>query len=162
MFKLTTLPSIVRSNESRHDLREWLAQSDWFAVAVFALPLFLYWLTLAPTIYNLDSAEFTTAVATNGLIRATGYPLYLLLGKIWMWLPLSSDMGYRLNLFSAFLSALTLLQGEYILRRLKVGPWLRLGALGLLATAPYFWAMSLIAEVYTMHPLPYAWRFPSF
>ncbi len=151
MFKLTTLPSIVRSNESRHDLREWLAQSDWFAVAMFTLPLFLYWLTLAPTIYNLDSAEFTTAVATNGLIRATGYPLYLLLGKIWMWLPLSSDMGYRLNLFSAVLSALTLLQGEYILRRLKVGPWLRLGALGLLATAPYFWAMSLIAEVYTLH-----------
>ena len=151
MFKLTTLPSIVRSEASRTGLREWVAQLDWVAVGMFALPLFLYWLTLAPTIYNLDSAEFTTAVATNGIIRATGYPLYLLVGKIWLWLPLSSDMGYRLNFFSAFLSALTLLQGEYILRRLKVGPWLRLGALGMLATAPYFWAMSLIAEVYTLH-----------
>ena len=82
MFKLTTLPSIVRSEASRTGLREWVAQLDWVAVGMFALPLFLYWLTLAPTIYNLDSAEFTTAVATNGIIRATGYPLYLLVGKI--------------------------------------------------------------------------------
>jgi hypothetical protein len=151
MFKMTPLPSFVRSVESNSAWWLRLARLDWQATAVFVLPFLLYWLTLAPTIYNLDSAEFTTAVATNGIIRATGYPLYLLLGKVWAWLPLSSDIGYRLNLFSAFLSALTLLQGEYILRRLQVGAWLRFGALGLLATAPYFWAMSLIAEVYTLH-----------
>ena len=151
MFKFTALPSFARLDQGNSDAQQWVARLDWAAVAVFVLPLLLYWLTLAPTIYNLDSAEFTTAVATNGLIRATGYPLYLLLGKIWSWLPLSSDMGYRLNLFSAFLSALTLLQVEHILRRLEVGSWLRLGAVGLLATAPYFWAMSLIAEVYTLH-----------
>ena len=151
MFRLTTFPSFVRLDTSRSRLRAWLEQLDWFALATFALPLLLYWRTLAPTIYNLDSAEFTTAVATNGIIRATGYPLYLVVGKLWSWLPLGGDMGYRMNLFSAFLGALTLLQGEYILRRLQVEPWLRLGALGLLATAPYFWAMSLIAEVYTLH-----------
>ena len=151
MFKLTALPSFDRSKKATSDLQQWVTQRDWVSVVVFALPLLLYWLTLAPTIYNLDSAEFTTAVATNGIIRATGYPLFLLLGKLWSWLPLSSDMGYRMNFFSAFLSALTLLQVEFILRRLQVNPWLRLGALGLLATAPYFWAMSLIAEVYTLH-----------
>lgn len=152
MFRLTTLPLFTTgSDEIRSALREWLTRWDWLAVATFFLPLLLYWLTLAPTIYNLDSAELTTAVASNGIIRATGYPLYLLLGKAWSWLPFSSDMGYRMNFFSAFLGALTLLQGEYILRRLQVAPWLRLGALGLLATAPYFWAMSLIAEVYTLH-----------
>jgi hypothetical protein len=37
------------------------------------------------------------------------------------------------------------------LARLKVNVWARAGALGLLATAPYFWALSLIAEVYTLH-----------
>ena len=151
MFKFTALPSFTRLEPEDSVLQHWITRLDWVSLAVFALPLLLYWLTLAPTIYNLDSAEFTTAVATNGLIRATGYPLYLLLGKLWVWLPLSSDMAYRLNFFSAFLSALTVLQAEHILRRLKVGPWLRLGALGLLATAPYFWAMSLIAEVYSLH-----------
>ena len=125
-------------------------QVDVASLAAFSLPLLLYALTLAPTIYNLDSAELTTAVATDGIMRATGYPLYLVLGKIWSWLPVG-DMGYRMNLFSAVCGATTILLLERILRRLKVGPWARLGALGLLATAPYFWALSLIAEVYTLH-----------
>ncbi len=130
--------------------RSWLRGVDWTAVAAFALPFLLYLRTLAPTIYNLDSAELTTAVATNGLIRATGYPLYLAVGKVWSFLPVG-DMGYRMNLFSAFCGALTILLTDQILRRLRVGAWARLGALGLLATAPYFWALSLIAEVYTLH-----------
>lgn len=127
-----------------------LRKLDWTAVAAFGLPFLLYWLTLAPTIYNLDSAELTTAVASNGIIRATGYPLYLVVGKIWSVLPVG-DMGYRMNLFSAFWGALTVLLADRILRRLAVGGWARLGALGLLATAPFFWALSLIAEVYTLH-----------
>lgn len=138
--------------------REWrrgawrplLARGDWWSPATFFLPLLLYLLTLAPTVYNLDSAELTTAVATDGVIRATGYPLYLLLGKLFAWLPLG-DVGYRLNLFSAVCGAATLFLADRILQRLEVGRWARLGALGLLATAPYFWAMSLIAEVYTLH-----------
>lgn len=122
----------------------------WKTLVPFILPFVLYLLTLAPTIYNLDSAELTTAVATNGIVRATGYPLYLLLGKLFAWLPIG-DMGYRLNLFSAVCGALTILLADRILQRLAVGGWVRLGTLGLLATAPYFWAMSLVAEVYTLH-----------
>jgi hypothetical protein len=106
--------------------------------------------TLAPTIYNLDSAEFTTAAATGGIVRATGYPLYLMLGRVWSWIPIG-DVGYRMNLFSAFNGALTIALAERILRRLNVGPWATWGALGLLATAPMFWALSLVAEVYTLH-----------
>ena len=122
----------------------------WPTLAVFGLPLILYLLTLAPTVYNLDSAELTTAAATGGITRATGYPLYLILGKIWSWLPLG-DVGYRMNLFSAVGGATTILLAERILRRLHVDPWARFGALGLLASAYYFWALSLIAEVYTLH-----------
>ena len=114
------------------------------------LPFVLYIVTLAPTIYNLDSAEFTTAVSTGGIVRATGYPLYLTLGKLWTFLPIG-DMAYRLNLFSAFCGAGTIFLLEHILRRFNVGLWARLGALGLLVVAPFFWAMSLIAEVYTLH-----------
>jgi hypothetical protein len=124
--------------------------SDLWGLSPFFIPLLIYLLTLAPTIYNLDSAELTTAVATNGIIRATGYPLYLLLGKLFFWLPIG-DVGYRLNLFSAVCGALTVFLADRILRQLEIGGWARLGALGLLATAPYFWAMSLIAEVYTLH-----------
>lgn len=125
---------------------------DVAAVLAFSLPFMLYVVTLAPTIYNLDSAELTTAAATGGIIRATGYPLYSILGWLMAQLPVG-DVGYRLNLFSALCGATTILLAEYILRRLQIGRWARVGALGLLATAPYFWAMSLIAEVYTLHTM---------
>ncbi len=119
-------------------------------LTAFVLPFGLYLFTLAPTIYNLDSAELTVAAASGGLMRATGYPLYLLLAKLWTWLPVG-DVGYRLNLFSAFNGALTIFLADRILRRMKIGPWPALGALGLLATAPFFWSLSLVAEVYTLH-----------
>ena len=127
-----------------------LIRINWATVAAFGLPMLLYWLTLAPTVYNLDSAEFSTAVATGGIVRATGYPLYLTIGKLWSLLPIG-DIGYRMNLFSAVCGSCTILQVELIMRRLQVSRWARLGALGLLATAPYFWSMSLMAEVYTLH-----------
>jgi hypothetical protein len=131
-------------------MRPWLASMDWRTLAAFGLPFALYLLTLAPTIYNLDSAELTTAAATGGIVRATGYPLYLLLGYFWSRLPIG-DMGYRMNLFSAFNGALTVLLADRILRRWRIGPWATFGALGLLACATFFWALSLIAEVYTLH-----------
>ena len=46
---------------------------DWRALAAFGFPFTLYLLTLAPTIYNLDSAELTTAAATGGIVRAAGH-----------------------------------------------------------------------------------------
>jgi hypothetical protein len=123
---------------------------DWRAMASFTLPFIVYLLTLAPTIYNLDSAELTTAAATGGLMRSTGYPLYLTLGNLWSKIPVG-DVGYRMNLFSAFNGALTIFLADRILQRWQVGAWATFGALGLLATGTFFWGMSLIAEVYTLH-----------
>ncbi len=123
---------------------------DWRALGAFCLPMLLYLFTLAPTIYNLDSAELTTAAATGGLMRSTGYPLYLLIGYFWSRLPVG-DVGYRMNLFSAVSGALTIFLLDRLLRRMGVHAWAAFAALGSLAAASYFWALSLIAEVYTFH-----------
>jgi hypothetical protein len=123
---------------------------DWRGIASFGLPFMVYLLTLAPTIYNLDSAELTTAAYTGGLMRSTGYPLYLTLGHFWSKIPLG-DVGYRMNLLSAIFGALTIFLGERILRRWRLGGLATFGALGLLATSTYFWGLSLVAEVYTLH-----------
>ena len=124
----------------------------WPAAITFVAPFILYTVTLAPTIYNLDSAELTTAAATGGIVRATGYPLYLVLGWFWSRLPLG-DVGFRLNLFAAFCGAATIWLADRSLRRLAIGRWARWGALGLLMVAPFYWAMSVIAEVYTLHTM---------
>ena len=123
---------------------------DWRGLASFGLPFLIYSLTLAPTVYNLDSAELTTAAFTGGITRATGYPLYLTLGYFWSKLPLG-DVGFRMNLLSAIFGALTILLVERILRRWRLGGWATFGALGLLATSTFFWGLSLVAEVYTLH-----------
>jgi hypothetical protein len=116
----------------------------------FVVPFVVYLMTAAPTVFNLDSAELSTAASTGGILRATGYPLYLMLGRVWSQLPLG-DVGWRLNVLSAVCGALTIFLGHRLLRRLGVGPWASAGALGLLAASRYFWAMSLVAEVYTLH-----------
>ena len=116
----------------------------------FLLPFVLYLATMAPTVYNLDSAELTTAAYTGGIVRATGYPLYLVVGRAWSRIPVG-DVGLRMNLLSVVCGALTIGLAYRILRRLKVGNWASFGALGLLATSYYFWGLSLIAEVYTPH-----------
>ncbi len=123
-------------------------------VVALILPLGLHVRTLAPTVYNLDSAELTTAAATGGIVRATGYPLYLALGRVWTSLPVG-DVGYRMNLLSAVAGAGTIVLAYKILKRPKlgIGHGASFGALGLLAVAPAFWSMSVVAEVYTLHAL---------
>lgn len=115
----------------------------------FSVSFITFLFTLAPTVYNLDSAELTTAAATLGFTRSTGYPLYILLGNFWSKIPVG-DVGFRLNLFSAFSGALTVGFSTLILKHFQVKVWALLGSLGLLVTSKFFWALSLIAEVYTL------------
>jgi len=149
MKEAQQLPAQI-SNRYREVFASTAFRIDWRGLASFGLPLCIYLLTLAPTIYNLDSAEMTTAAYTGGLMRATGYPLYLSLGYIWSKIPLG-DVGYRMNLLSAIFGALTIFLAERVLRRWRLGGWATFGTLGLLTTSTFFWGLSLVAEVYTLH-----------
>ena len=149
MKEAQQLPALF-SNRYREVITSAASRVDWRGLASFGLPFCIYLLTLAPTIYNLDSAEMTTAAYTGGLMRATGYPLYLTLGYMWSKIPLG-DVGYRMNLLSAIFGALTIFLVDRILRRWRIGGWATFGALGLLATSTFFWGLSLVAEVYTLH-----------
>jgi len=80
-----------------------LLSSEWPSALVFTGTLFVYLLTVAPTLFGLDSAEFSAVAYALGVPHATGYPLYVLLGKMFTYLPFE-DVAYRLNLMSAFLA----------------------------------------------------------
>jgi hypothetical protein len=116
----------------------------------FLLSLGIYLRTLAPTVYSLDSAELTVAAYTLGLTRATGYPLYLLLGKLFTFIP-CGDVGYRMNFMSAFFAALTVALLCRFLLRMKVTPPISLAASLTLAFSRYLWGAAVFAEVYTLH-----------
>ncbi len=75
------------------------------ACAVGGVALLVYITTLAPTVMWYDMGEFATAASTLGIAHNTGYPLLILLGKVFTFLPVG-DAAYRVNLMSAVFSAL--------------------------------------------------------
>jgi len=81
-------------------MRALLAMST---VGGFALAIYLT--TLAPTVMWYDMGEFVTASATLGIAHNTGYPLLILLGKLFTFLP-AGDTAYRVNLMSAVFTAM--------------------------------------------------------
>jgi len=76
------------------------------AVALFLGSLLLYVSTMAPSVVPGDAAEFQFVPYILGIAHPPGYALYILLGKLFTFLPLGS-VAYRMNLFSALWGALT-------------------------------------------------------
>lgn len=122
------------------------------------LALSIYVMTAAPTVYNLDSAELAIGVHTLGIVHATGYPLYLLLGKVFIAIVPFADLGYALNVLSALYASLTSLSVMWVVIQLtthdlRSARWNVYGgavAALFLGFSYYFWAVSVIAEVYTL------------
>jgi hypothetical protein len=73
--------------------------------AVGALALGVYMSTLAPTVMWYDMGEFMATSATLGIAHNTGYPLLILVGKAFSFLPVR-DTAYRVSLMSAVFTAL--------------------------------------------------------
>jgi 4-amino-4-deoxy-L-arabinose transferase-like glycosyltransferase len=109
--------------------------------------LTLYVHTLAPGLLYGDSGEFQTLVYSLGMTHPTGYPVYLLLGRLFTLLPIGNQ-AWRVNLFSAVLAGLTV-ACVYLIVRLLTGWRLAAATAALtLAVAPLFWYFAVIAELY--------------
>jgi 4-amino-4-deoxy-L-arabinose transferase-like glycosyltransferase len=116
----------------------------------FLLPVYL--LTMGQTVGRADTFELQVVVPKLGIVHPTGYPLYLLLTKLFTFIPLNS-MAWRVNLASAVygLAALCLVYG--IGWRLTGRPVVALLAAVALGLTPTFWSQTIEAEVYTLHLL---------
>jgi len=120
-----------------------------FAIFVGIWSFALYIRTLAPSVLTSDSAEFQTLFYTLGMTHPTGYPVHVLIGKLFTLIPIRT-IAYRANLASAFFAAVAV--AEIYLIVYLLGRW-RVGALvGALALAhmPLFWRFAIIAESYSI------------
>jgi hypothetical protein len=117
-------------------------------MGLFLVPFFVYWRTLAPGVYGFDSAELATGVYTQGVVHPPGYPLYLLLGRLFIQLPFG-DVAYRLNLMSAVFASLTVVLLFFVIDNLIQNRAAAAAAALFFAVSNYFWQMALITEVYT-------------
>ncbi|HEY8692200.1 MAG TPA: DUF2723 domain-containing protein, partial [Chloroflexota bacterium] len=132
----TPSPSLSRKRE----------RNLWVPAAVALTFFILYWRTLAPDLVGHDAGELQFVPYVFGIPHYTGYPLYLLLGKAWTFLPLAS-VAWRMNLLSAVFgglaAALAYLCGVELTASRAAG-LLAAAATGL---APLEWTWSTIAGV---------------
>jgi hypothetical protein len=127
---------------------------------VFLILMACYLPSLAPGLTwahgGADGGDLITAVALNGVPHPSGYPLYLLLAKPFLALPLG-NLAFRANLFSAFCFALA----SALLFNVSL-QWLQGRQFALPAAAaaalsfglsPLVWSQAVIAEVYGLQAL---------
>ena len=87
-------------------IRAYVVAADTAWAALLAVALFaVYAAGAARTIYVGDSGELVTAVHILGIPHPTGYPLYVLLGKLWTLLVPIGSIAFRMSLFSAACAA---------------------------------------------------------
>lgn len=137
------------------------ARARLIGAALLGILLAAYGVTLAPGLswanFGADGGDFIAAVATKGVPHPTGYPTYMLLGRLFLLLPFG-EPALRLNLLSAItmsgagalLGALAYRrmpgqQGRRILNGLAVGLFFGL--------APLPWSQAVIAEVHGLNAL---------
>ena len=122
------------------------------AAGLFAASLFLYIQTLAPSVATLfdDSLEFPLVAYELAIAHPTGYPLYILLGKLFTLGPFP-NVAWAVNLLSAVAAATTVVLVYLVARHLtrRRLPAL-LGAVALVVS-PVFWSQAVIAEVYALN-----------
>jgi transmembrane protein TMEM260 (protein O-mannosyltransferase) len=128
-------------------LREPPGQSVALGLGAFVL----YALGACRTIYVGDSGELVTAVYTLGIPHPSGYPLYVLLGKLWTLLVPLGSIAYRMSLFSAACAAAAVGLVHWTGRRLGLHPLAAATAALLLAFGPSFWGEANVQRVYALN-----------
>lgn len=117
--------------------------------------LLLYLLTLAPTVTFADSGELAAAVHFLDVAHPPGFPLYLLLGKLFTLLLPWGRFILRLNAFSALCAALAVGFTGAALALIPTSSSRRdkgfLAAAGLLAVSRTFWEQATLTEVYALN-----------
>ncbi len=119
-------------------------------VAGGLLPVYL--LTMSHAVGAADTFEFQVVAPQLGIAHPTGYPLYLLLGKLASLLPVGT-VAWRLNFASAVYAVLAAAVVFRLALRLTRHPLPALAGAVALGLVPIYWGQAIIAEVYTLHAL---------
>ncbi|WP_420643668.1 DUF2723 domain-containing protein [Candidatus Leptofilum sp.] len=129
------------------DIWRWLGP---LLVALAQLPVYLS--TMSRTVGQADTFEFQVVAPQLGIAHPTGYPLYLLLGKLFSLIPFGS-VAWRINVGTAVLATIALIFFFKFLWELwgEVETAV-LGAVVMGLTSTFF-SQAIAAEVYALHAL---------
>jgi hypothetical protein len=153
-------------------MKRWLQNSYAIGAVLAVLALAIYLKTLAPTVTFIDSGELVSDVSVLGIAHPTGYPLFTLLGWLFVHIPLGLRPLFQLNVLAAILCAsalfiffqcfVLLLSSSFAEERThldqKSSPKISIliaAATGTLTLgfSETYWSEALSIEVYSLHLL---------
>lgn len=114
--------------------------------------LLLYRATAAPDMLSGDSGEFQFAAPLLAIPHPTGYPLYILLGKMATFVPMGS-IAFRVTLVSVVAGAATVALLALLVWHITGRALAALVSALVLAVAPGMWNAATLAEVYALNML---------
>jgi hypothetical protein len=123
------------------------------AAGLCCAALALYLKTAAPGIYSFDAADLTLAAATWGIPHATGYPLFVLLGRLFVTLLPVGDAAYRMGAMTALFAALSVAILYALLRELRLGRPASALAAAAFGVSYYQWASAVVTKEHSLHDL---------
>lgn len=131
--------------------RTWVPESDLFiGLLVFFAALVLYLKTIPPTVLDGDSGEYEYMAYILGVPHNPGSPLYILLGKLFTFLPIG-NVAYRVNLSSAAFAALAAPVVYWCGRRLTESRPAALLATLIFVVSPSMWGSAVETKTYALH-----------
>ena len=117
-----------------------------------ALPLLVYLFNLSPYVGRADTFEFQVTALRLGIAHPTGYPLYVLLGKLFTLLPFGT-LAWKVNLTAALCAAGAVGFVYLLIHRLTKHTSIAVLAALALAWSATVWSQAIIAEVYALNLL---------
>ncbi|NLF01832.1 MAG: DUF2723 domain-containing protein [Anaerolineales bacterium] len=133
--------------------RFWTRMLRWYSppILLLAVVVLAYLGTLAQGVMPEDAGEFQTRYYTLEPAHPTGYPLLILLGKLWVTLWPLGSVADRANVLSALLSAGAALAAYATVMQLTARPLAAWVAGLALAFTPSLWFYSTKAGPYPFH-----------
>jgi len=116
---------------------------------VFAASLALYAALAAPTVLFGDSAELQAVALRGGIAHPSGYPAFVLIGRVFARVPFP-DPAYRITFMAAFFAAATVALLVRTIAELGIPRGAALAGALVLGASFTFWQVALRAEVYSL------------
>ena len=122
---------------------------------LFLIPVVLafsiYYITLLHEILSGDSAEFALQAYNVGVTHSPGYPVYILLGKLFILL--FSDPGFSTNLLSAVCTSLSIGIMSLLIFDFTKNRTVSIIIPLFFAFSPIIWPLAISTEVYNVNML---------
>ena len=144
-------------------MRNTTSLTRYISIGILAVSLLIvYLMTMAPGLTwandGSDGGDLITAAATGGVAHPTGYPLYLLVARVFQLIPVGS-LAFRTNLMSAIAAVsasvlIYVLVTRFLSSSNGHSNWLAglVSAYGF-GLSPLIWSQAVITEVYALHAL---------